>query len=338
MHLGIVDDPIKDQEEANSVSHLDKIWRWYKTAFKTRMMPNAAIILPMTRWATMDLCGRVLNEEGAKWTVINLPAYAGSEDPLGRAEGEPLWPEWYGADALADMFETLEPREWAALYQGKPIAEGGNLFKREWFGESQRYTVMPRYTATVQYWDTAYELTEGRSYSVCTTWRVCDNGFFLVDVFRKRLEFPDLRLAVEHLANKFRPIIILVEKRASGTSLVQDLQKTSRYTILAIQVVKNKFSRAASVTSLCSSGRVFIPAMATWVHEWLAELEEFPGGQYDDQVDSTVGALTYLRDNYTFSSSGINPENRVEMAWDIYRNKQEASLTRDWDVYNRRFT
>jgi predicted phage terminase large subunit-like protein len=277
------------------------------------------------------LVGRVLEDDGDKWTVVNLPALAEDDDVLGRVAGEPLWPEWYGVESLADMFGTLDPREWAALYQGKPIAEGGNLFKGYWW---KTYRELPVYETVVQYWDTAYEITEGRSYSVCTTWAVCQDGYYLVHVFRERLEYPELKSKVEELANKFTPSIILVEKRASGMSLIQDLQRTTRYTVEAINVVKDKVSRAMGVTAVCAGGRVVIPELAPWVDSWKAEMEEFPGGKYDDQVDSTVGAITYMRDNFTFSTSSAAPQ--VEMGWDVYRKREGDQILRDWDIYGKR--
>lgn len=334
MHLGIIDDPIKDIEEANSVGHLAKVSRWYRTAFKTRMMPEAALIICMTRWSKGDLAGYVREMEGEQWEMVNLPALAEEDDPLGRVVGEPLWPEWYGMEALQDLYGSCEPREWSALYQGQPVTEGGNIFKSWWWG---RYREMPDYETVVQSWDTAYEVSEGHSYSVCTTWGVAADGYYLLHMFRDRLETSELGKKVEELAVKFRPSVIVVEKRASGISIIQDLQRTTRFVIEPINVVRDKSARAKGVTALCASGRVFIPELAPWADSWSAEMEEFPAGRYDDIVDSTVHALTYMRDMFTFSSASNEMGNRVEMNWNPYEHRRsQAQVETSWDVYGRR--
>ena len=295
------------------------------------MMPNAAIVICMTRWAKADLIGRVLEDEFDRWVVINLPAFADEDDPLSRAEGDPLWPEWFNAESLSEMEGTLTPKEWSALYMGKPVVEGGNIFKSFWW---KTYTEWPQFETIVQSWDTAYETKEGNSYSVCTTWGVGADGYYLINLFRDRLQYPELKMKVEELATKFRPTVIVVEKRASGMSLIQDLQRTSRYSVEPINVVKDKESRARAVTAICSSGRVLLPELAPWGETWKDEMENFPGGKYDDIVDSTVHALTYMRDNFTFSAA--SSDSRVEMGWDIYRKRDEPQVEREWNVYGRR--
>jgi predicted phage terminase large subunit-like protein len=333
MHLGIIDDPIKDSEEANSPAHLAKVARWYRTAFKTRMMPGAAIIICMTRWAKGDLAGWVMENDGDQWVVVNLPALAEEDDPLGREIDEPLWPEWYGIEALQDLYGSSEPREWAALYQGKPVAEGGNIFKSYWW---RYYREMPEFETIIQSWDTAYEPGESNSYSVCTTWGIAVDGYYLISMFRERLETADLNKKVEELGNKFRPAVIVVEKRASGISIIQNLQRMTRFIIEPINVVRDKESRAKGITALCSGGRIFIPDMAPWADTWKAELEEFPAGRHDDIVDSTVHALTYMRDNFMFTSAGSSVSNPVEMDWNVYDHRRVDNIERDWNVYGRR--
>lgn len=337
MHLGIVDDPIKDAEEANSPTHLEKVWRWYKTAFKTRMMPNAAIILCMTRWAKGDLVGRVLDDEGDKWTVVNLPAIATDDDVLGRKPGEPLWPEWYGMAAMMDMYETLTIREWTALYQGEPKPEGGNLFKSSWW---KYYTEPPKIQAIVQSWDTAFDINEGNSYSVCGTWGITDASYVLMNVFRKRLEYDDLESEIITQGNRYQPIAIVIEKKASGIVAVQRLERISRFPIIAVNVIKDKQSRAKMITPIFASGRVELPRLAPWVDAYTAEMEEFPGGKYDDQVDMTSNALAYLQENFTFTAAP-NEKPVVEMNWNVYRNRNESDnmfgnqVIKNWNVYGR---
>jgi predicted phage terminase large subunit-like protein len=330
MHLGIVDDPVKDEEEANSPQILEKIWRWYKTAFKTRMMPNAAQVISMTRWAKADLVGRILEDESSKWTVINLPAMAGEDDVLGRVEGDPLWPEWYNREALMDMYDTLTLKEWASLYQGVPIPEGGHIFKTEWW---KYYRELPPVECVIQSWDTAFEENEQNSYSVCTTWGVTPYSFALLNVFRKKMQYDELEEQVNVMGNRFRPIAICIEKKASGIVLVQRLEKISRYPIIPVQVIKDKISRARMVTPLFRSGRVELPELAPWVDTYKEEMEGFPGTKFDDQVDSTSNALTYLQENFVFTSAV--PPIEVEMDWDPY-NYREPKVERHWDIYNRR--
>jgi len=334
MHLGIVDDPIKDQEEADSPLVRERIWRWYRTSFKTRMMPKAAIIVVQTRWHKDDLAGRLLDSEGHLWTHINLPAIATDYDALGRKPGEALWPAWYNKAALEEMQYTLSEREWRALYQGEPIVEGGNLFKGTWW---KYYRELPPIEAMIQYWDTAFEAKDNRSYSVCTTWAVCENGYYLVNMVRERLEFPELIETSQVQGLKFRPNLILIEKKASGISMVQELERKSRFPILAMVVVKDKVSRARAVTSTVQGGRVFLPELAPWLDLYKAEMEEFPGGKFDDIVDSTVGALTYLQENYLLSATPSHNVTRVENDWDIYNQQRTGpEVVKDWDLYARR--
>ena len=326
MHLGIIDDPVKDMEEALSAAAQERIWRWYKTAFRTRMMPNAAIVIAMTRWVKNDLVGRIQSDEPGRWVVINLPALAEDGDPLGRVEGEPLWPEWYGTDVLIEQQDALENREFAALYQGKPTQDGGNVFKSSWW---RYYKEVPPFEAVVQFWDTAFETGDRNSYSVCGTWGVGQVGYYLLHVFRKRLEFPELIEACNQQAARFRPQVILVEKRASGASMIQEMERKSRWPVLAINVVKDKEARARAVTYAFQAGRVLLPELAPWVDAYTAELEDFPGGKFDDQVDMTSGALTWLQENYSLAWSsqpgpGHNqavlstPQPEVLTAWNIY--------------------
>src|ERR1700678_2864461 len=131
--LGLIDDPVKSREEADSERVREKHWDWYLNDFLTRLLPNAPQVVIQTRWHEDDLSGRILQREAAKWTVIKLPMLAIANDPLGRPEKERLWPEWF----TDDMVQTAQKdvRAWNALYQQDPAPEDGDYFKREYFNE-----------------------------------------------------------------------------------------------------------------------------------------------------------------------------------------------------------
>ena len=332
MHLGILDDPFKGQEEADSPVYKEKLWKWWKTDFKTRMMPDAAIVIVKTRWAKDGLVGRILDTEGSKWTIINLPGFAVDPDPLGRAPGEPLWPEWYSAEALREMEEGMTLREWSALYQGAPIPEGGNLFKSEWF---KTYKELPPIESLILALDTAWETQDTSSYSVILAIGVGPDGYYLIGFWRGKVEYPELKKQLEVQALKWHPLAIVVEKKSSGVALVQEMNRTSRWPVIPVTASKEAVVRARATTPLFESGRVLFPELAVWRDTVEAELCEFPGGRYDDIVAALVHGLTYLHENFTFI--GYSEPVMPVMSWDPYshRHQDDLQVTRHWDVYRR---
>jgi len=156
-----------------------------------------------------------------------------------------------------------------------------------------------RFSQTVQSWDTANKATELSDYSVCTTWGAHDNRYYLLDVFRQRLNYPDLKRKVQELAKRDRPNKILIEDKASGTQLIQDLKADGLYAITAYQppAGTDKIMRLHAQTAVFENGRVLLPSGAPWLSEYINELTSFPGARHDDQVDSTTQALDHLRTN-----------------------------------------
>jgi predicted phage terminase large subunit-like protein len=295
LHLGLIDDPFKDHKEAESKNIRDGVWDWYKSTFYTRLMPNAAIVLNVTRWHEDDLAGRLLKEQargGDIWTVIILPAIAEGPDELGREEGEALWPAWYPLSTLERIREVIGSYEWNALYQQRPVAQEGNIFKKSWW---RYYREIPDFNMTIQSWDTGFKTGEDNDYSVNTTWGSTEPNFFLLDRFKDKLEFPELKRAVIASAVQFKPDAILVEDKASGQSLVQELQRETHLPILAIKVDRDKVARAHAVTPLIEGGRVYLPEWATWVDDYVTCMGAFPKGPDDDDIDSTTQALEYLK-------------------------------------------
>lgn len=297
--LGIIDDPFKDRAEANSQRIRDNVWNWYASAFYTRLMPNAAVVLTVTRWHEDDLAGRLIKAQasggGEPWTVLSLPAIATGPDQLGRIEGDPLWPAWYPTDTLEKIKSTVGNYEWASLYQQSPYIEEGNIFKRHYW---QYFREVPDYGLIIQSWDTAFKTGAENDFSVCTTWGMTGNNIHLLDVWKGRLEFPELKRKMVAVADRYNPDSILVEDKASGQSLIQELRRSTMLPIIPVKVDRDNVTRAYAITPLIEGGRVYLPEWATWKDEYINVMASFPSGAHDDEIDSTSQALEYLR-SYT---------------------------------------
>lgn len=292
-HLLLVDDPIKDRKEADSALVRQGLKDWYGDVAYTRLMgESSAVVIIQTRWHQDDLAGWLLEEHADEgWTVISLPAIA-EEDEEFRKEGEALWPEAFPLSILRVMRRQLGEASWVSLYGQSPAAAEGSLFKRHWW---QRYEERPtKFLRIVQSWDTAHKLKTENDPSACTTWGETANGYYLLHVFCERLAFPDLLTKAKALAEEWGPNAVLVEGKASGTSLVQSLQRETRLPVIEITPDGDKVARANVVTPLIESGRVFLPAIAPWVADFETELASFPAAKHDDRVDSTTQALTWM--------------------------------------------
>lgn len=285
----IIDDPLRNQEVANSALIREKQWEWYGNVARTRLQPGGVVCLIMTRWHSDDLAGRILEQQKNdlntdRWTVLHLPAIMG--------ETQALWPEQYPLDVLLTTKATMGSRAFESLYQGNPSAATGNVFLRFWW---RYYRERPPFTGIIQSWDTAFKRGDENDYSVCTTWGIARDGYYLLDVWRQRVEFPELKRAVIALAARDRPRSIIVEDKASGQSLIQELKKDTALPVLPIKVDADKVTRANAITPSIEAGRVFLPESAPWLADFVEELAEFPNGSFDDQVDSVSQALNYLR-------------------------------------------
>ena len=288
-NIGIIDDPVKDAEEANSETMRDKVWYWYRTVFRTRANPDAAIIIVMTRWHVDDLVGRVLKQmyedpTADQWEILHLKAI--------NDEGEALWPDRYDLAALESLKIDVGDKDFESLYQGEPFIAEGQLIKREWW---QYYNVIPVVDFKLQSWDTAFKAKSKSDYSTCSTWGITKNQIYLLDVWRGKVEFPELKIIATQLYDRDRPNVVLIEDAASGQSLIQELQRNTRIPLLPIKVDKDKVARANSVTPMIKAGKVSIPSHASWTFDFLHECSAFPNAEHDDQVDSMTQALSYIR-------------------------------------------
>lgn len=308
-HLGIVDDPFKNAEEAASETIRSKVWEWYQSTFRTRAEPDASIIVVATRWHEDDLTGRLLAdmaEGGEEWQVVNFPAVAEEFDVLGREPGEPLWPERYSLAALKEIRRSVGAYYWAALYQGTPTPADGGVFSREWFPIQRLPHFDPKRCTAIRYWDKAASTKKGSDYSVGALLVECDGLIFIVDVKRGRWSSHKRETTIKATIHQDRvhfsniQTFVEVEPGSSGIDSAQSTVRSNLGQIVRLhRPTGDKETRARPLSAYAEAGLVRIcPACLSYpgtFHEILLhELEIFPNGRHDDQVDAASGAFNRL--------------------------------------------
>lgn len=303
----LIDDPLKP-DEALSETQRNAVNNWFDHTLYSRLndKTTGCIILIMQRLHENDLVGHVLKSE--KWKVIRFPAIAEVDDvyeistPYGtkhfaRRAGEALHPERESIEVLARIREIQGEYTFAGQYQQSPAPLDGGLVKASWFRTYDQHLLPDKFEMLFQSWDTANKPTELSDYSVCTTWGAKDKHLYLLNVFRKRVDYPDLRRAVYQQRELFGPQTILIEDKASGTQLIQELVSDGIHEIKRYEPTMDKIMRMHSATSSIENGFVHLPDTAPWLAEYLHELVLFPNSRYDDQADSTSQALDWFRNS-----------------------------------------
>jgi predicted phage terminase large subunit-like protein len=290
----VIDDPHK-ADEATSDTMRANVIEWFKNTLESRRnSPETPIILIMQRLHEEDLAGWLLKGgNGEEWEHLCIPALNDPPVPLWPADApEALWPETH---SLADLrrMEQSKPYEFAGQYMQRPAPIGGGIFKTDWW-KWYRPEALPPVRRLIQSWDTAFKTKAENDYSVCTSWAECEGGYYLVDLWKERVEFPDLKRMVVSMAAKHNPHAVLVEDKASGQSLIQELRRDTILSIVPIKVDTDKVARAFAVTPLVEAGRVFLPEGMGWTADYISSLGTFPNAAHDDDVDSTTQALAYL--------------------------------------------
>lgn len=293
----LIDDPVKGRAEADSETFRESTWNWYLEVARTRLMPRGSIILCQTRWHEDDLAGRILNSHGAAdWTVLNLPALAEANDTLGRKVGEPLWPAWFGVDELAEIQRDLTTeqggRAWLALYQQRPTAVEGGMFKRAWFDTC--YETAPECSIKVLSVDAAFKTGLDNDFSALVTLGKTATGYSVLDVTLGRWEYPDLKRKILEVADRERTNAILIEDTAAGQSILQEMYRSTGRAVIPVKVTASKEARATAVAPMCEAKRVLLPNSSTWGGTFLDQMSSFPTGVHDDIVDAFVNGMTWL--------------------------------------------
>ncbi|WP_235533082.1 phage terminase large subunit [Paenibacillus sp. Leaf72] len=296
--IAIIDDPVKNAEEADSETMRDKIWDWYTSTLYTRLTPDGRIIVVMTRWHEDDLVGRLLKKEadaiaegthrGEKWTVINFPALAEKDDYLGREEGQPLWPEFgFDKHRMDQIRMDVGSRVFNALYQQRPSAAEGSFLKREWW---RYYENAPPFASLLISVDAAFKDEADSDYVVIQVWGKNQANMYLVDQIRAKLNFPATIQSIRNICMKYPDAAVkLIEDKANGSAIIQTLQGQIGG-IIAVNPEGGKVSRVNAVSAYIESGNVYLPRKA-WVNDFVEEAASFPNGKHDDQVDAMSQAL-----------------------------------------------
>lgn len=296
--LLIIDDPVKNRQEADSATYRDRIWSEWQNTLRTRLHPGGAVIIILTRWHEDDLAGRLLNPEYGEvedWDIVQLPALAEEGDLLGREIGEPLWPE-VGFDlAWAESTKTaVGSRTWASLYQQRPSPAEGGLIKRSWW---RYYRQAPaRFNEVIQSWDCSFKETEDGSYVVGQVWGRDGVDKYLLDQVRERMDFTSTLQAIRSLSAKWsQSRAKLIEDAANGPAIINTLRREIAG-ILPVKPQGSKEARLQAVAPEIEAGNVYLPdpSIAPWIHDYVEELSAFPSGANDDQVDATSQALVRL--------------------------------------------
>lgn len=290
----IVDDLFKDGDEARNPSLRRSIRQWFAETAMTRLLPGAAVILVGTRWHSDDLIGSLLREHpDAGWKVLSFPAIAEHDESF-RKEGEALWPTMYPLSYFEEQRRLLGAPGFSALFQQRPILEEGAIFKAEQF----RFYDGPNpvFQRVILSFDTAFKVGADNDYSACTVWGQAGNQYYLLFVWRGRVEFPELKQIVAALARQWMPSAVLIEDSASGQPLSQELKRIPELQIVPVRPKGDKLSRAHSITPLIESGAVLLSGPGPQREMFLEELLAFPNGAHDDMVDSATQALIYMRE------------------------------------------
>ena len=293
--LLIIDDPHSEQDAMNPEA-LERAYEWYTSGPRQRLQPGGKIVVVMTRWSLKDLTGALIGaQKGIKsdqWEVIQFPAILPNE--------KPVWPEYWKLSELESVKASLSVQKWNAQWMQNPTSEEGSIIKREWWRKWDK-DYIPALEHVIQSYDTAFLKKESADYSAITTWGVFfpdqDSGpnLILLDAFKKRVEFPELRREALNQYYYWRPDSVVIESKASGLPLTYELRK------MGIPVINftpskgnDKHSRVNAVAPLFESGQIWAPE-TDFAEEVIEECAAFPFGDHDDLVDSMTQALMRFR-------------------------------------------
>lgn len=331
-HILLIDDFIKEIKEALSPAHRQYIWNWFVTTAMTRLEPGASVIIIATRWHSDDLIGRIIKNFPGQWENIKIPGEAKEGDILGRAKGEPLFPERFPLEFLLQQKELLGSMFYGSLYDQEPIDETASIANPSWLKKCNTLPAPDFRWARV--WDLA--ATEGAG--DWTTGSLCGyskatNAFVIGNIIRRQLNPGQVETLVRNTAvsdGLDTEICIEQEPGSSGKSLVEHYRNLvlSEFKVSPVPATKAKAVRAQPFLAACEAGKVYLldeqitmetGDIAGWQDHFIREFGTFPSGEYDDQIDTTAAGYTYLSGKkvYTVSWGRERPESRKKNSLQI---------------------
>lgn len=334
-NLVIIDDPIKNRQEADSETYRKRVWEEWVNSIKTRLAAHAKVIIIMTPWHEDDLAARVLASE-TNVKLVRLPVEAEIGDPLGRQPGEPLCPE-FGKDAawLAQFKAAYinDPtgghRAWQALYMCSPRIEGGNLVSRSWWKYYDPMEIKVFGTELISV-DATFKDNKDNDYVSIQVWGKRDNDYYLRYRMKKHMDFTATLTALRTIKLLFpMAMAVLVEDKANGSAIISTLQ--SEMFCIPVNPMGGKVSRVNAVSAAIESGHTFLPLNNPWVEDFIDEWSAFPAGKHDDDVDAGSQALSYM-----LFSSGYIPAPPTEQELQESDYVYDEYVSSDvYDVYSR---
>ena len=320
-NLIIIDDPVKNQQEADSPAYRNRVWSEWQASLKSRLAAKGKVVVIMTPWTDDDLAARIIRSE-KNVQMIRLPVEAEENDPIGREAGEALCPE-LGKDNqwLTDFKASYisDPqggqRAWTALYQCSPRQEEGNLVRRDWwkFYDTEEQIQFGTEIISV---DASFKGDDSSDYVSIQVWGKRAQDYYLRYCLNKRLNFPDTVEAIKTIYRLFpRARTVLIEEAANGPAIIQTLQR--EMFIIPVTPLGGKISRVNAISPAIESGHVFLPdpAKAPWVSDYIDQWTAFPNSKYDDMVDATSQALARM----IYSSGEVWEEKEEQPVLDIDR-------------------
>jgi predicted phage terminase large subunit-like protein len=307
--LVIIDDPHSEQSVIeNPKLDFEKTWQWYLSGPRQRLQPGASILVVMTRWGELDLTGQLIKQatederaEPEVWEVIELPAILPS--------GKSLWPAYWPIAEMERTRATMPIQKWMAQYQQKPSGDQGAIIRREWWRDWIRDDP-PLLDFIAQSWDTAFSDKSSANRSACVTWgefyaphpNPSENerkihGVVLLDAWQGRLNFPQLKQKALELYQHWKPDSLVIEAKATGTSLIQELQAAGIHYIEPMPAHRgnDKMTRTNAVADMFSSGSIWAPLRHQWAQTLQEQMAGFPYGESDDLHDAAVWGLLRIR-------------------------------------------
>lgn len=332
-HYMIIDDPVKNRQEADSEAYRNRVYDEWLSSFKSRFAASAKVILIMTRWHEDDLAGRLIeSEENVK--VVNIPLEAEEDDILGRKIGDALCPE-IGKDNnwLSDFKKSYTSvngtMAWNALFQGRPTGLEGNLIRREWW---QYYEYLPHIEKWAMSVDAAFKDGDDNDFVAIQVWGKTNADMYLIDAIKKHLDMPSTMREIRRLRGMYPQCkTTYIEDKANGSAIIKML-RSEMTGIIAVNPDGGKVARVNAIIGAIESGNCYLPKNKPFVGDFVDECAAFPNGKHDDAVD----AMSQLLNKFIYSDAKIKKaktESDLERFFPALKKKKGKKLDKGEKIH-----